>query len=93
MIHLNGHDHTITCTHEWAGRLTNRMADLVREADPDDPHIPLVTTMQSRIDSVFLSTDDDATVTFTEYEWPFMHGIACSVMFAGIYAYERGVEA
>lgn len=96
---LDGHHRTLTCDHEFAGRLSNRITDLVREADPNDPDLALVDGIRRRVDEAFMATDDNASVSFTEAEWPFAHGLACSIMFAGLVAYERdmrerlGVEA
>lgn len=86
---LDGHNRTLTCDHEFAGRLSNRIIDLVREADPDDPHLTLVDGLRRRVDAVFMATDDNASVTFTDDEWPFVHGLASSLMFAGLAEYER----
>lgn len=89
MISLDGYNRTLTCDHEFAGRLSNRIIDLVREADPSDPDLALVDGLRRRVDAAFMATDGNASVTFTDDEWRFMHGIASSLMFAGLADYER----
>ena len=90
MVGWDGSTRTLWCDHEFAGRLTNRILDVAREAEDNglDSLLEALHHVRERFDAAFLATDEKVTFEFDEGEYEFVADLVRMTAFAGIHEYE-----